>query len=187
MAMTLTAAFITVYVEIHFFLFYFFIKYVDCNALAWCYTVVCGWGEGKGGGRQFSSVQDGIHGPGKPHMRSTTSLTSFPNVAFETVPMFVWLTMARSRPFKEDRLALPLSTPHSSQAIDGVVSLALTPLCPEVVSQAPQHFRYSEKQATCEGCCARQCICSDISRQTERRRVKHYCEGTLTFNQKKTK
>ena len=36
-------------------------------------------------------------------MRS--SLRSFLNVAFETVPMFVWLTMALSRPFKEDRLA----------------------------------------------------------------------------------
>ena len=36
-----------------------------------------------------------------------------PNVAFETVPMFVWLTMALSRPFKEDRLTLPLSTPLS--------------------------------------------------------------------------
>ena len=28
-----------------------------------------------------------------------------PTVAFETVPMFVWLTMALSHPFKEDRLA----------------------------------------------------------------------------------
>ena len=34
------------------------------------------------------------------------SLRSFPNVAFEMVPMFVWLTMALSRPFKEDRLEL---------------------------------------------------------------------------------
>ena len=32
--------------------------------------------------------------------------------------------------------------------ICGVMSLAL---CPQVVSQAPQHFRSSEKQATCEG------------------------------------
>ena len=38
-----------------------------------------------------------------------------PNVAFEIVPMFVWLTMALSRPFKEDCLALPLSTPLSSR------------------------------------------------------------------------
>ena len=39
-------------------------------------------------------------------MHSTPSLQSFPNVAFETVPMFVWLTMALSHPFKEDCLAL---------------------------------------------------------------------------------
>ena len=38
------------------------------------------------------------------------SLRSFCNVAFETVPMFVWLTMALSRPLKEDHLAIPLST-----------------------------------------------------------------------------
>jgi len=35
------------------------------------------------------------------------------------------------------------------QTIDGVMSLAL---CPPVMSQASQHFRSSEKQATCEGC-----------------------------------
>ena len=34
---------------------------------------------------QFSSVQDGIHALGKAHMRSTLSLRSFPNVAFQTV------------------------------------------------------------------------------------------------------
>ena len=36
------------------------------------------------------------------------SLRSFPNVAFETVPMLILLTVALSRPFKEDRLALPV-------------------------------------------------------------------------------
>ena len=35
-------------------------------------------------------------------MRSILSLRSVPNVAFETAPMSVWLTMALSRPFKED-------------------------------------------------------------------------------------
>ena len=51
---------------------------------------------------------------------------------------------------------------HASllQAIDGVMSLAL---CPQVLSQARQQFRSSEKQATCEGCFARQFICSVIS------------------------
>ena len=42
-------------------------------------------------------------------------LSSFPNVAFETVPMFIWLTMALYHSFKEDCLALPLSTPLSSR------------------------------------------------------------------------
>ena len=46
------------------------------------------------------------------------------------------------------------------QVINGVMSLAL---CLQVVSQAPQHFRSSEKQATCVGCFACQCICSVIS------------------------
>ena len=34
---------------------------------------------------QFSSVQDGIYELEKPHMRSTPSLRSFPNVVLETV------------------------------------------------------------------------------------------------------
>ena len=63
----------------------------------------------------FSSVQDGIYALGKAHMHRTPSLRSFPNIAFKTVPMLVWLTMALSRPLKEDRLALPLSTPLSSR------------------------------------------------------------------------
>jgi len=43
------------------------------------------------------------------------SVRCFSNVAYETVPMFMWLIIALSRPFKEDRLALPLSTPLSSR------------------------------------------------------------------------
>ena len=52
---------------------------------------------------------------------------------------------------------------HASlfQAIrDGMMSLAL---CPQVVSQAFQHSRSSEKQATCGSCFACQSICSVIS------------------------
>ena len=51
---------------------------------------------------------------------------------------------------------------HASllQAIDGVMPLAL---CPRVVSQALQHFRSSEQQATCDGRFARQSVCSVIS------------------------
>ena len=64
---------------------------------------------------QLSSVQNGIHALGKAHtiMHSTPSLRGSPNVAFETVPVFAWLVV--SRPFKEDRLALPLSTLLSSR------------------------------------------------------------------------
>ena len=56
---------------------------------------------------------------------------------------------------KIDSLALPLL-----QAIDGVMPLAL---CPHVVSQASQHSRSSEKQATRGGCFARQSVCSVVS------------------------
>ena len=62
-----------------------------------------------------TSVQDGIYALRKAHMRFTPSLSSFPNVTFETVPDFVWLMMALSHLFKEDCLALPLSTPLSSR------------------------------------------------------------------------
>ena len=48
------------------------------------------------------------------YVRSTLS-HNFASVAPETVPVFVWQTMALSRPFKEDRRALPLSTPLSSR------------------------------------------------------------------------
>ena len=54
-----------------------------------------------------------------------------------------------SHPFKEGHLALPLSMSLSSNL--------------QVVSQAPQHFRSSEKQAACEWCFARQSICLVIS------------------------
>ena len=76
------------------------------------------------------------------NLRSTLSNRSFPNVAFETVPMFVWLTMALSRPFNEDHLAPYFHSFHASllQAIGGVMSLTV---CPQVMSQAPQHFRSS--------------------------------------------
>ena len=111
---------------------------------------------------QFSSVQNGIYTLGKnPYALYPVTLRSFPNFAFETVPKFVWLKLALSHPFKEDRLALPLSTPLSCRR-----SMVWCPwLCArtEVVSQASQHFRSSEKHATCEGCFSRQSICSVIS------------------------
>ena len=65
-----------------------------------------------------------------------------------------------------------VSSFHASllQAIDGVMSLAL---CPQVVSQTSQHFRSSEKQATCEGCFACQCICLVISPHSSTSRAVH--------------
>ena len=73
------------------------------------------------------------------------------------VPMFVLLTMALSRPFKEDHQALLLFTPLASRR--SMMSLALRP---QVLSQAPQHLRSSEKQTICEGCFAN-VSCSVIS------------------------
>ena len=46
-------------------------------------------------------------------------------------------------------------------------------LCSQVVSQASQHFRFSEKQATCEGCFVRQSVCSVISLHSGMSRVVH--------------
>ena len=105
--------------------------------------------------RGFSSVQGAIYALGKGHMHSIPSLRIFHNVAFKTVSMFVWMTMSLYRSFKEDHLAFPLSMPLLL-VIDGVMSLVLRP-------QAPQHFRSSEKQATCEGCFVHQSICLVIS------------------------
>ena len=42
---------------------------------------------------QFSSVQDGIYALGKAHMRPIPSFRSFPNEAFETIPMFQTITV----------------------------------------------------------------------------------------------
>ena len=73
--------------------------------------------------------------------------------------------MALPCPFKEDCLTLPLS-PHLSPP--GDQWLMYLALCRLVASQAPQHFRSSEKLATCacEGCYARRFICSVISRHS---------------------
>ena len=106
-----------------------------CGCLCECVCVfvcVCVWGggvsdclllflrgwRGCGGGGLYShlsSIQDGIYALRKAHMRSTPILRSFPNVALETIPVFVWLTRALFRPFKEDNLALLLSTSLSSR------------------------------------------------------------------------
>ena len=56
------------------------------------------------------------------------------------------------------------------QAIDGVMSLAL---CPQVVSQDPQHLNSSETQATCDGCFSRQSICTVIFLHSGMSRAAH--------------
>ena len=78
----------------------------------------------------------------------------FPKIAYETVPVFIWFPFSSF----QGRL-LRTSSLHASllQVINGVMSLAL---CLHVVSKAPQHFRSSEEQTTCDGCFARQSICS---------------------------
>ena len=98
------------------------------------------------------------------------ALPGFPNVVFETVPMFVWLTMALSRPFKQRSSSASSFNASLLQAIDSVMSLAL---CPKIVSQASQHFSSSEKQATREGCFARQSICSVVSLHSGMSRAVH--------------
>ena len=64
----------------------------------------------------------------KPIICAPPRLRSFLNIAFETVPMFVWLMMALSCPFKEDRLMMALSCPFKED------SLAL-PLWPKMMKQ----------------------------------------------------
>ena len=75
-----------------------------------------------------TSVRDGIYALGKAHMRSTPSLRSFPNVAFETVPMFVCFSNDGPLSSFEGRSS-SASSFHASllQAIDGVMSLASCP------------------------------------------------------------
>ena len=119
----------------------------------------------------FSSVQDGICTLRKAHICSTPSLRSFPNVGFETVPMFIWVMTALSCPFKENCLALPLSTLLSSRQL--MVCVMSSALCPQVVSQDPQHYRSSEEQATSEDCFACQSVCSVVSLHSGMSRAVH--------------
>ena len=61
------------------------------------------------------SAQDGIVELGKAHTHSAPSLINLPKVAFETVPIFVWLNTDRSLPWRvESRLCdiLPMCMCH---------------------------------------------------------------------------
>ena len=86
----------------------------------------------------------------KSHSHSTLLLRSFPSIALETVSMFM---MVLSNLFKKYCQQERLSRAYSSytflpRVVSNVMSLAL---CPLVVSQAPQHFRSFEVQASCDG------------------------------------
>ena len=119
---------------------------------------------------QFSSVQDGIYTLGKAHMRSTLSIS-------EVYPTMLLKRFQCSSDWRWPYLVLSKKTSSASsfhasllKAIDSVMSLAL---CPQVVFQATQHFRSSEKRDTCEGCFARQSICSVISHHSGMSRAVH--------------
>ena len=99
---------------------------------------------------QFSSDQNGIYAIGKGHMRAA----QFPRCCplKRAVPV-------DDSPFSSFQ-GRSLSGFYASllQAIDGVMS---SPLCPQAASQAPQHFKSSEKQAASDVCfTCHQFICS---------------------------
>ena len=100
-----------------FVFFTFYVCYWDstllCLFVCFCFCLLLLLLFGGRGPTKFSSVQGGIYALGKAHMRSTQSLRSFPNFAFETVPVFVWLTMALTRPYSSSS-ASSCSTPLSS-------------------------------------------------------------------------
>ena len=106
---------------------------------------------------EFGSVQNGTMRSEKPTCAPPRISEMSPTLPFK---QFSVRLVALSRPFKEDRLALSPSTPLAFHAIDSVMSWAL---CPQTMSQAPQHLRSSETQATCDSYCTRQSVCSVIS------------------------
>ena len=71
-------------------------------------------------------------------------------------PISVPLHPSEKALLTEDRQALPLSTPLTSRATDGVTFS-------QRVFRAPQYFRSSETQAARDSCLARQFIFSVIS------------------------
>ena len=87
---------------------------------------------------QFSSVQDGINALGKAHKLCAPTLPlKRSQCSFDDVP----LSSFRGR-------SSSASSFHASllQAINSAISLAL---CPQVVSQASQHFRSSKHTLVC--------------------------------------
>ena len=113
----------------------------------------------------FSSVHDGIYALGKAHNHYTL------HPVCKKFPQLCLSCGSNVRPIDDGPLSSfqgrssSASSFHASlfQAISGAMSSAL---CPQVVSQASQHFKSSEQPATCEGCFARQSISSVISLET---------------------
>ena len=108
----------------------------------------------------ISSVQDSIYALGKAHIRSAPVSQKYPHCRLwngSDVPLIDDGPLSSFQGRSSNA-----SSFHASlfQAIDGAMSSALYP---QVVSQAPQHFRSSEKQATREGCFSRQSVCSVLS------------------------
>ena len=118
----------------------------------------------------FRLVEDGIYALGKPHMRSIPSHRLF-------FSSFLWngsnVRLTDDGPLSSFQRILSSTFSFQAsllQAIDGAMSLAL---CPQVVAQAPQLSRSSEKQATCECCYGRQFIHSVVSLHSGMSRAVH--------------
>ena len=97
-------------------------------------------------------------------MRSIPSLRSFPYVAFETVPMFVLLTMALSRPFSSvqgipsSEALFPRLSPPGDRWCD---ALCFVPAGNISISSTFQIFRKASR--LWYGCFSRKSVCSASS------------------------
>ena len=107
------------------------------------------------GSPQFSSVQGRINVLRETHAPQTVS-RMFPqrclwNSSANVHPSELRMALSSRSPLVEENGSSSVSSFHASllQVISGVMSLVL---CPQVVSQAPQHFRSCETQAACDGC-----------------------------------
>ena len=114
---------------------------------------------------QLSSVQDGIYAFEEAHMRSTPSLGSFPNDAFETVSMFVWLTIS-SKKFQKSISRVATSgittslAPFFSMSIRDKKMEDNKEIKPEECSATVGHA------STCSGSCNVCCGCSGTSQNS---------------------
>ena len=99
--------------------------------------------------RQFSSVQDGICSLGGKKTYALHHVSQkFPQRCFRNGSNVRLIDDGPLSSFQGRSSSASYFHVSLLQAIDSVTTLAL---CPHVVSQATQHFRSSEKQATFEG------------------------------------